>query len=217
MTIKLMRMIQICLLFLFLLESDAVGQSNIVENVGRVASSKTNLRNKKPPMQNVDNPEDPFTVRLRERKTPLPPPPELDPRRINDTKYVAEMWWEQLGYISKEEAAESLKNQKKIMEDGGLKWIPMQPGNPDYVEDHFEMPLNEALPHCSYTPGYTYPDVCHDEKGNRIFDSEIDGQEVLDKVVKKYGKQGGKYHKMPKVKPKLGWMSETMYGDDKKD
>lgn len=129
----------------------------------------------------------------------LPPPPTLDPKRSDDPEYVAEMLWEHLRYNSKEEAIENLKLQKETVEKMGFKWNPPQPGDPNYVSDYFTIPENESLDDCTYVRGYSFPDVCQDEKGNVIFKASVDGQEVLDKIAKKQGRFG-KYNKLPKKK-----------------
>ena len=162
----------------------------------------------------VVEPENPVTVRHREN--PLPPRPELDPARSDDPEYVAEMWWEYYGYKSKERAVEFLKRDKESARRIGLKsWVPPEPGNPDHVDDYFVMPDREVLFGCTYAAGYSYPSICHDSKGRRIFDADVDNQEVLDKIVKQQGIKG-KYNKMPGGKPKAKdpRISETFYEDD---
>lgn len=59
----------------------------------------------------------------------------------------------------------------------------------------FDMPENEMLRGCEYTQGYSFPDVCKDEKGDIIFDLLKDNQNVLDKIIQKQGKKG-KYNKI---------------------
>lgn len=145
-------------------------------------------------------------------KKVLPLRPKLDPKRSDDPKYVAEMWWEYFGYRSKEEATDILEKQKQTAEQMGFKWYPPQPGNPDHVQDYFDMPTDELLSGCTYAKGYSYPSICTNNKGNVIFDSSVDGQWKLDAIAISQGRLG-KYNKMPKEKPK-STTSETMYLDD---
>jgi hypothetical protein len=139
-------------------------------------------------------------VDKEEVRKSLPPPPPLDPKRSKDPKYVAEMWWQHLGYNSKEEAAEMLEEEKRHIEEGGFPfpWAPPFPGNPNAEpDDYFTMPEDEALGNCTYVKGYSFPDLCHDSNNKLIFNSEIDGQEVLDAIAKRQGRFG-KYNKIPK-------------------
>lgn len=197
---------------LFLLATGAIAQSNTEENNSEARGPETKIGGRGIPDGQVIEPEDPFTVRMRNRKTPLPPYEKLDPKRASDPKYVAEMWWEHLGYRTKESAIESLQIQKRDFEAAGLKWTPPQPGNPDSVEEYFTIPPSEQLSGCTYVKGYSYPDICVDGKNNKIFDSSTDSQAVLDMIVIMQGRLG-KYNKMPKIKPK-STSSKTIYEND---
>ena len=89
---------------------------------------------------------------------------------------------------------------KALMEAHGYQYRPPEEGIPGYVEEYFTIPENEQLSNCGYVIGYSFPDICTDEKGNIIFDATKNNQAVLDKIIKKQGKQG-KYNKMPNGGP----------------
>ena len=90
--------------------------------------------------------------------------------------------------------------RKAIMEAHGGEYRPIEKGIPGYVEEYFTIPENEQLSKCLYTIGYSFPSICTDGKGNIIFDATKNNQAVLDKIIKKQGKQG-KYNKMPNGGP----------------
>ena len=178
----------------FLLTSCAFAQPSGDEHADELSNTTSSIKVMKQYQDSESEPPDPIGQAIRKR--PLPPFRPLDPARKHDPNYVAEMWWEHLGYRSKKEAAKYLRLDKQNFESSGLIWNPPQPGNPDSVETEFEMPPDEVLFGCSYTPGYTYPGGCSDDDGNLIFDPAVHGQDVLDSIVKKQGKQG-KYNKLP--------------------
>ena len=102
--------------------------------------------------------------------------------------------------IEAKRRAESDAAMKALVEKSGQPYEPPQEGIPGYVEEYFSMPQNELLMNCGYTIGYSFPDICTDGRGNIIFDSSKDNQAVLNKIIKKQGKQG-KYNKMPNGGP----------------
>ena len=71
----------------------------------------------------------------------------------------------------------------------GIIFVPSSP-LPCGAIEHFELPFDQLLEYCSYAAGYTFPDICSDQKGNVIFRAGVDPQAVLDDLKAAQGIKG---------------------------